>query len=221
MRDSLPRRPNFHCAAAISITPARSSSPACGRTPSDPQLLCLLADLDFENVARVTFQLASRAGAQEHRLRIERSGAAGHRSGERCERRLQLTRAEGVDAEQRERAAAVRQLAFHFHHRTRDRYAGNRGDARIQILVQARSALDRQVGEPVQAARSERYLVGSGAIDQIDREAERHTERDRNDQQRVAAGRAAQRSDECGIDERPRLHGQTAARSCSPCCVRR
>jgi hypothetical protein len=74
----------------MSITPAR------------------FADLNLEHVASVPLQIASRACAEEHCLRVESSGARRHRPRKRRQRRLQLTRAECIDAEQRQRAAAIR-----------------------------------------------------------------------------------------------------------------
>jgi hypothetical protein len=141
-------------------------------------------------------------------------------SSERCERRLQLTRAECIDAEQSERAAAIRQLAFDFNDGARNGDARHGGDARIEILIQAGSTLDRQVGKSIKAARGQRHFVGRGAIDQVDGETERDAQCDRNHEQRIATRRAPQRSGESGIDERPRCHVQLA-RSASPWCVRR
>src|SRR4029079_11759037 len=86
--------------------------PGLGQNTGDAQPLRLLANLYFQGVARVSLQLTRRAGAQEYCLRIERIGAARHRARECCERRLQLARAERIDAEQSKRDAAMRTLVF-------------------------------------------------------------------------------------------------------------
>ena len=210
MRDSLPSRPNFHCAAAMSITPARSSSPACGSTPATRS--CCVCSPTWISIKSPVSRCRSRAalalrntacGSNASALLDIDPASAASDDCNCCERNASTP--SSVSAPRRSAS-----LRFHFHHRTRDCHAGNAATRGYRFSSRPCAALDRQVGEPVQAARRQRHFIGSRTVDEIDRETERDAERDRNDEQRVASRRAPHRPGECGIDERPRLHDQTA-----------
>ena len=180
-----------------------------------------VADLELEGLGRCRAEPDGVLGQQSVALR---GGGTG-----RGQRRLQFRRTKRVDADELQGAVATRQSRLRLDHRTRHRDARDRGQSGEQGLVEAEPGrLHGQVRHAEQAARGELHLVRRDAIDQVDREPERHAERDGDDGEQRAAHGLAQRPDRGRIEQRkPRAeagrsrrgrHGRgvRGGRACSP-----
>ena len=100
------------------------------------------------------------------------------------QRRLQPPGDERIDAEHRQRAAALeRQRGLE--DGARDGDVGARGDRQIQRLIEAAAAaVDHEVGRSGQRARRAPELIDRARIDEVDAGGQRDAERDRADRDR-------------------------------------
>ena len=201
-----------------------------GRQQSgDPQLHRIERDLHVERIADLELEGLGRRRAQPDGILGQQPAALRGGGAGRGQRRLQFRRTERVDADQLQGAVPTRQSRLRLDHRTRHGDARDCGKPGEQVLVEAEPGrLHGQVRHAEQAARGELHLVRRDAIDQVDREPERDTERDRDDGEQRAAHGLAQRPDCRGIEQRePRAEagcrrssrhdpGVRGARACSP-----
>ena len=171
---------------------------------SHPQALRLESDLDAELVALLEVQRFRGRGAQPDRTFGEHPGGAHRGRAQRRERRLQLADPERVDAEQLQRAAAIRQTCADIDDGTCDRDHRQLRERRVKRLVETLpGSLHGQVRDPEQAARRELHFVCGDAIDEMHRQPERDTERDRHHRDRRASRRLSQWSEDRGREPQP------------------
>ena len=208
MREMTPWRPKKSCAAAMSMT-AVPLSHFGGHRPGDLERLLAHSRLDDDAITAPSVEPGGRRRTDEDHPRPQHVERVVRRADQRGRDRGGSKHVDAVDAQ---RLVAAGEARVDFHDRTRHGDPRLARDGGIHRLVEpgARPA-DLEVRGSGHRAHAADEFVDGRAVDQRDRETERHAQGDGKHAQREAAAVASERAAKRGAS-----HGQqlvTPARS--------